>query len=310
VSPRLLLDHDPQSVRRARGYVAEKLQGLGRDDLLDAAELGVSELVTNALLHADPPITVGVRGTPEHPRVEVHDTSARPPRLNKGMADDDQLMHTFGRGLGIVALYSATWGAEVSADGKVVWFEPTLEPDVDGPPQGDVFVLDDVLDERLAGVEQPEELIPVRLVGMPVALFAEFRAWYAEIRRELRILALAHGNEYPVAGQMTELTLRVEQDRRLARGVERLDAAIRAGEERVDLDYQVALTAPATMREMSDVLEQADRFCRENRLLTMGATEQLKQLWSWYGHEFQRQADGEDPIPWAGSYTVEPQRQA
>lgn len=305
MSPRLLLDPEPQSVRRARVYVAERLQRLGRDDLLDAAELGVSELVTNAILHANPPITVRVRGTPLHPRVEVHDNSKRPPKLNSGMADDDQLLRTFGRGLGIVALYSATWGAEVSPEGKVVWFEPTLEPDMEGAPEGDVFVLDDVLDERMAGIDRPERLLTVRLLGMPVAVFAEFRGWYAEIRRELRILGLAHGSEYPVAAQMAELTLRVEQDRRLASGIERLDAAIRAGEERVDLEYHVPPSAPETMRQMSDVLDRADEFCREHRLLTMGATDQLKQLWRWYTDEFRRQAAGEEPIAWPGSYTVD-----
>lgn len=305
MSPRLLLDPEPQSVRRARVYVAERLQRLGREDLLDAAELGVSELVTNAILHANPPITVRVRGTPQHPRVEVHDNSKRPPKLNTGMADDDQLLRTFGRGLGIVALYSATWGAEVSPEGKVVWFEPTLEPDFEGAPDGDVFVLDDVLDERMAGLDRPEQLVTVRLLGMPVALFAEFRAWYAEIRRELRILGLAHRHEYPVASEMAELTLRVEQDRRLASGIERLDAAIAAGEERVDLEYDVPPSAPVTMQEMSDVLDRADEFCREHRLLTMGATDQLKQLWRWYGNEFRRQGSGEDPTPWPGSYVVE-----
>jgi anti-sigma regulatory factor (Ser/Thr protein kinase) len=305
VSPRLLLDPEPQAVRHARLYVAERLEQLGREDLLDSAELGVSELVTNAILHADPPITVRVRGTPQHPRVEVHDNSQQPPRLTSGMSDDDRLMRTFGRGLGIVALYSTTWGAEVSPDGKVVWFEPSLEPDVEEPPEGDVYVLDDVLDERMARLEPPERLVTVRLLGMPVALFAQFRGWYAEIRRELRILGLVHGNEYPVTSEMVELTLRVEQDRRLASGIERLDAAIAAGQQRVDLEYHVPPGAPETMHEMVEMLDRADRFCREHLLLTTAATEQLRRLWHWYGTEFSRQAGGEEPVPWPGSYTVD-----
>ena len=67
----LPLEPDPQSVKRAREWVGDVLERLGRDDLVDSAELGVSELVTNAILHADPPITVRVRGTRNHPRVEV-----------------------------------------------------------------------------------------------------------------------------------------------------------------------------------------------------------------------------------------------
>ena len=69
----LPLEPDPKSVKRAREWVGDVLERLGRDDLVDAAELGVSELVTNAILHADPPITVRVRGTRNHPRVEVRE---------------------------------------------------------------------------------------------------------------------------------------------------------------------------------------------------------------------------------------------
>ena len=50
-------------------------------DLVECAEFGVSELVTNAVLHGTPPIKVRVRGTWEHPRVEVIDGSTEPPIL-------------------------------------------------------------------------------------------------------------------------------------------------------------------------------------------------------------------------------------
>ena len=60
MTARLLLDPEPQSVRRARVWVGGELERIGRPDLVDAAELGVSELVTNAILHAEPPITVRV----------------------------------------------------------------------------------------------------------------------------------------------------------------------------------------------------------------------------------------------------------
>jgi anti-sigma regulatory factor (Ser/Thr protein kinase) len=305
VSPRLLLDPEPASVRRARSWVADRLHVLGRDDLTDAAELGVSELVTNAILHASPPITVRVRGTRAHPRVEVHDNSRRPPTLDAGMAEEDHLLKTWGRGLGIVALYSQTWGAEVSPDGKVVWFEPSLEPDLEGGLDGDVFDLDEVLEERLAGLTQPVRQITVRLVGMPAQVFAEFRDWYSEIRRELRILALSHSEEYPLASEVAEIALLVEQDRRLARGIERLDRAIAGGADRIDLEYQVPATAPETMRRMSELLDLVDMFCRDHRLLTAGASAQLRELWHWYCGEFARQAEGAEPLPWQGAYQVE-----
>ncbi len=331
MSASLLLEPEPQSVRRARLWVVGELNDLGRQDLADAAELGVSELVTNAILHADPPITVRLGGTAQHPRVEVHDNSRRPPAVNSDMAEDDKLMRTVGRGLGIVALYSTSWGADVSSDGKVVWFEPALEPSFDfgddlagdldaelagglagglssepGDLTGDVFDLDRAVDALMSGTDQSEELVSVRLVGMPARVFGGFRVWYSEIRRELRLLAFAHGGEYPVATELAELTLQVEQERRMAHGIEKLDAAIEAGLDRVDLEYFVPASAAVTMARLADLLDQVDEFCREHRLLTMAAAPQQVQLRRWYTGEFSRQATGLEPLPWAGSYDVEP----
>jgi len=76
----LALPASPPSVRLARDWVAGVLQDIGRDELTDSARLAVSELVTNAILHADPPIVVRVGGTAAHPRVEVHDNSPAPPK--------------------------------------------------------------------------------------------------------------------------------------------------------------------------------------------------------------------------------------
>jgi hypothetical protein len=306
----LELAPEPQSVRRARTWVVDALEALGRDDLVDAAELGVSELVTNAILHADPPITVRVGGTAVHPRVEVHDTSSAKPQM-RSMTDEDRLLATIGRGLGIVAMYSTTWGAEVSSRGKMVWFEPATDPEVieDRPGStGDVFDLEEVVEERVAAAGEPEDRVTVRLLGMPVQVFAHYRIWYEDLRRELRLLALALGDSYPVARELSDLSLQVEQERRQASGVERLDAAVAAGADRADLAYDVPVSAPATMARLNELLELADEFCREQRLLTLAPTQQMLDLRAWYLGEFIRQAAGEEPRPWTGSYTVDDRR--
>jgi anti-sigma regulatory factor (Ser/Thr protein kinase) len=294
----LVLEPEPQSVRVARSWVVRELSGLGRDDLADAAALGVSELVTNALLHAEPPIRIRLGGTSTHPRVEVHDSSRLPPDVeSEPLDDEDHLMRTFGRGLGLVALYSTRWGADVSDTGKVVWFEPAEEPDLD--TEADVFVLDEAVGRRLAEAPGPSRLLPVRLLAMPVPEFATFREWYAEVRRELRLLALAHPESYPVATELAALTLQVEEERARARGVEALDAAIAGGVERVDLDYQVPPSTPATMRRLSEVLDRVDQFCRDQLLLTLPEDPRSIAVRHWYFAEFSRQADGEPPTPFS-----------
>jgi len=144
----------------------------------------------------------------------------------------------------------------------------------------------------------------VRLVGMPVQVFAYYRIWYDELRRELRLLALNHGADYPLAQELSEITLQVEQERRQASGVDRLDAAIAAGQDRADLEYHVPVSAGATMGRLLGLLEDVDVFCREQRLLTLAANPQQIALREWYLGEFTRQTAGEAPTPWSGSYAV------
>jgi hypothetical protein len=138
-----------------------------------------------------------------------------------------------------------------------------------------------------------------------VAPWGRFRQRFFELGRELRMLSLAHGHDYPIARELTEVFLQVEQERRLMSGRERLDAALAQGLDRVDLDLLVPATMPATMARMLVALERADEFCREQRLLVLTAPPQQKELVRWWCGEFARQAEGKEPNPWPGSFTVE-----
>ena len=122
--PALTVGPGPRSVQQARPGSVDTIREIGRPELVETTELGVSELVTNAVLHAEPPIEVRVRGTRLHPRVEVRDGSPEPPVMpTPGRAatdpvdlDEDRLLVTFGRGLDIVARCADAWGAELEDD--------------------------------------------------------------------------------------------------------------------------------------------------------------------------------------------------
>lgn len=276
---------------------------IGRDDLVDSAELGVSELVTNALIHSAPPVAVRVRGTHAHPRIEVADRSLVPPRPTDLTDDEDDLLSTFGRGLALVALHSARWGSEIDDDGhgKTVWFEPVDEPREDIQIEGDLFDLDALIGDRV-GPDGPIETIEITLLGMPVAAFAELRRHYNELRRELRLLALANPARYPLAVRVSETTLQVEVERRQSKGLEALAEAELNGTERVDLVYTAPATAPATMAELADLLSQATVFFDNEALLSLRPTPRQQRVQSWYLGEFVRQGAGEEPRPWTGGY--------
>ena len=89
-------------------------------DLADSAELMVSELVTNAIVHARSPSTVIARDDGAMLRVEVEDHGDGLCALREADAASDG-----GRGLRFVDTLAERWGCASTARGKTVWFELT-----------------------------------------------------------------------------------------------------------------------------------------------------------------------------------------
>jgi anti-sigma regulatory factor (Ser/Thr protein kinase) len=103
----------------ARRFVAEVLRQWGlHNPLLDDARLIVSELATNAVVHAGSPFSVVVRAADSRLRLSVRDASPAEPRIRPQGPMTDR-----GRGLPLVAALASSWGIEPSEEGKVVWAE-------------------------------------------------------------------------------------------------------------------------------------------------------------------------------------------
>jgi hypothetical protein len=117
------LDAVALSPRLARRFIADTLAPWADVELVDAAELLVTELVTNAVVHAHSRarVVIVTGGERSDIRIEVHDDAREQPRI--GGFDPDALS---GRGLALVDAISERWGVEPSgpaAAGKRVWFE-------------------------------------------------------------------------------------------------------------------------------------------------------------------------------------------
>jgi anti-sigma regulatory factor (Ser/Thr protein kinase) len=309
----LALPASPPSVRRAREWVTGVLTDIGRPELAESARLAVSELVTNAILHAEPPMNVHVRGTVEHPRIEVTDQSLTPPQQKNAMieldADDEFSWSTVGRGLDLVACYAVRWGADIDArgSGKVVWFEPAAEP-TDDPVPGDLFDLDEAIAARGPELDT-DDLATVRLLNMPVELFGHLRRHFNELGRELRLLTISEPETYPIAVEFSEAYLQVEHERRHVQGLQQLDDAMTAGSDTVDLTYRTPRTAPASMARLSALLDQIYESFAERSLLAVRPPEDLLALQHWYLGEFARQGRGEEPLPWSGPTRLSPRQE-
>ncbi|MET8767553.1 SpoIIE family protein phosphatase [Streptomyces sp. NPDC004658] len=115
------LDADPREVARARRLVRERLLGWGLPQAVETAELLVSEVVTNAVRHAESD-RIGLRVVRTDALLfEVTDDEpALPAMLSAGPYDES------GRGLRVVSRLAREWGASASGHRKIVWFEQAV----------------------------------------------------------------------------------------------------------------------------------------------------------------------------------------
>lgn len=117
------------SAAKARAFVREHLLAQGLPDLVEDVRLVVSELATNAMVHAQTPFVVTLERVEDSVILTVRDRS---PSFPVQMSAD--VLDTSGRGLSIVDLVSRDWGVTVAENGaKCVWAsfgartrEPTL----------------------------------------------------------------------------------------------------------------------------------------------------------------------------------------
>lgn len=117
---RTRLSSHPTSAAAARRFVRDVLNRCRAVDNEAAVLLCTDELVTNAIVHVSSEFEVVVRCDAETVRVEVHDTSDRPPLRRLPEPEDET-----GRGLLLVEALSSRWGVESRGRGagKAVWFE-------------------------------------------------------------------------------------------------------------------------------------------------------------------------------------------
>ena len=109
--------NEPASVRQARRFVSQHLDGLTAERA-ESVILMVSELVTNSIRHADSQFTVSVDASSRTVRVEVTDGGPGNP-----IPKTPTSVQTSGRGLQIVAQLAHDWGVRARrGGGKTVWF--------------------------------------------------------------------------------------------------------------------------------------------------------------------------------------------
>lgn len=114
------LPSDPSAVPAARRFASQAVASSGgHGELLDRTALLVTELTTNAVVHADSPVRLSVMPGPERVRVEVRDDVPCP--ITEPSPPDPESER--GRGLWLVSTLSSSWGVNGNDKGKTIWFE-------------------------------------------------------------------------------------------------------------------------------------------------------------------------------------------
>lgn len=282
VMAELVLNQGPDAVPKARRLVASVLRGCPASVVADA-ELIVAELATNALLHGAPPVRLRLRSADSRIRIEIEDTGRTiPVRVRQST----QAMT--GRGLQLVEAIAAEWGVSPSDGGKTVWAE-VLEDEIDAAVEADPARLLEAFEiDALLAAWQDDDLaagaFTVELGSVPTELLLQAKGHIDNIVRELTLASHAGTGSQALAPEMTALIQSVTKDFADARAEIKRQALLAA--ERGEPFTELVLTMPLSAAEAGErylqALDQADRFARTARLLTLAPPRSHRLFREWY----------------------------
>jgi serine phosphatase RsbU (regulator of sigma subunit)/anti-sigma regulatory factor (Ser/Thr protein kinase) len=267
-----------QAVRDARVQLAKWLTEVDRIDLLDEAQLVLSELVTNALLHGGGWAHVTLTPTPAGIRIDVRDREFVGPVL--GWASESSMT---GRGLALVRALAHDCGVEPAVDGKVVWAEVT-------PIDDDALVR--AARSAFERIDSPDALrtgdvrYRVTLGEVPTALLLDAKSHVDNLVREFTLAAAGArtGSTAPVPSHLATLIEAVVNrfaEARQSIKIQALDAA-HAGQSHTRLVLHLPESAADAAEEYLSALDEADAYCRAMRLLTLETPPQHRVFREWY----------------------------
>lgn len=300
----------PTSVGTARRLIEELLVQHERVDLVDTATLLVSEVVTNALLHAGTHIEVVADLDDDGLLVEVGDGSMHHPTRRR-------YAHTAGTGRGMVLLESLVdaWGVDRRARGKSVWFrvsrvlEGPEEPEVH--PIGPGVAADRTAepgDDPAGGGSREGPVVEVVLLGVPLLLHS---AWQCHVEALLRDYLLASMVEDEPASAIAlhagaTDAIAVLEEHLPRHGVTiATDAVMTGAEEPAVTVDRVVVPVPraslASFVSLGRAVESAVAMAESGEILTPPTQPELRLLRRWLVEQVRAQAAGEPPTPWSAA---------
>lgn len=149
----------------------------------------------------------------------------------------------------------------------------------------------------------PEGFVEVRLLRFPVPLWQRAQEHSDGLLREFALIAQ---DEPPASTPAQLLDLVKEMNAGFgAFSVEQrrqMEAAHARNETEIDLAYEVPAAAGPAAQRLSDMLDEADDYCRQgDHLLTLATPPEELRFRHWFLGEFVEQVKGRPPTPWPES---------
>ena len=301
----LELPADASAAGAARRFVVAHLEAGGLVTLAADAELAVSELAANVVLHARTSMRVTVETDGATARIGVYDGDPRLPVATLTLSASVRAATgttVSGRGLGLVAAVSAEWGVLQRPPGKEIWFR--LGPD--GPETSFASVDPGELLDAWAALDAAvaaDDRVAAVIDDLPVQEMLAAKARMEDLVRDLRLALLHHEQGRPEEGGGPDHD---EEEVEVAR---RLDAAVREfadgrtqlrrqvfaaasrGQRRVDLVVRLEPGQAAAARRYREALDAADELGRRGKLLLAGGLLEHADLRRTYLDEIIRQLE-------------------
>ncbi|WP_167588407.1 ATP-binding protein [Kineococcus rubinsiae] len=299
----LELPADAAAVRAARRFVTAHLEAGGLVGLTADAELAVSELTANVVLHARTPMLVSVETTPTTARIGVSDGDPRPPVATAALSPALRARTgttVSGRGLGLVAAVAVEWGILPRPPGKEIWFRLGPGQPATAPASVDPGELLDAWAALDAAAAADETVVAV-IDDLPVQAMLEAKARMEDLVRDLRLALLHHEQgdaepttpadeeEVAVARMLDDAVTEFADGRSQLR--RQVVEAASHGQRRVDLVVRLRPDQGGAVRRYRQALDAADELGRRGKLLLAGSLVEHADLRRTYLDEIIRQLE-------------------
>jgi hypothetical protein len=294
-----------ESTPTARHWVTEQLHDVP-DEVTACAALLTSELVTNAVLHAATPFTVTLHHMEDRIRIDVADGNPVVPSIKDYAADA-----ATGRGLTLFNTLASNWGVLPVVGGKIVWFELPVDYSVAPMAVSDGTFHFDLVEFAKAELQEARDrgpVVPVNVLGIPVALLQKASEEYEALFRELRLMKEHADSRLPPFVLPERLSVLLSKIGTRFNGFG--PGADESWQEVIDHhaeSYDWHLELPASAAEACEfydtMLDEADEFVLVAQLLTLPASPSSVAVRRWFLSELIAQLRGLPPTRWADSQT-------